>query len=185
MSWQSVAEHSMGQRSTAQHIMAQRSTAQHSTGDLSPARPAQLSTAHFKKPSMDGHSIALCNRFLNLRHHSPRLVLQSLRKSVINGSAILSIHEATDLFPYHASLSIIHIMYFVKNHKLNIPDDVCSLVQHGPQNLCGHDQAGALRLQTHIPSQQACLHTSNRHSLRRRPTAARIWHNSTQQHACE
>jgi len=140
---------------------------------------------------MDGHSTAWMGTVqhfaarLHLRYHSTRLVLQSLCEDVIHGQQDSASMSATDLFPHHASLSIIYVVYFVKNHKLNVSDDVCSLVKHGPQDLCGHDQAGALRLQTHIPSQQACLQANNKHSLRRRPTTAMIWQKSTQRHAYE
>ena len=145
--------------------MAQQKLAQHRSPQAS---QAQLSSA---QRLANKRSLGTAEHFaalLELGHHSTRVVLHSLRQDV-NGPATFSIHAATDLFPHHTSLSIIHIVHFVKHHKFDVSDDVRSLVQHGPQNLCGHDQAGALRLQAHIPSQQACLHTKQQTQLEAMP----------------
>jgi hypothetical protein len=43
-------------------------------------------------------------------------------------------------------LRIIDIMNLVKNHKLNVSDEVSALVKHASENLGRHDQAARLRV---------------------------------------
>lgn len=47
--------------------------------------------------------------------------------------------------------------HLVKDDPLNVPDELSAFVQHGPQDLCCHDEAGAFRADRHVAGQQAHL----------------------------
>ena len=61
------------------------------------------------------------------------------------------------LLPDNAALRIVDIVHLVEDDPLDVPDDVSALVQHGPQDLRRHDEAGRLGLNAHIPCQEAHL----------------------------
>lgn len=71
---------------------------------------------------------------------------------------IMSKGMRAHLLPDHATLDIIDIVHLIEHDPLDVADDIGALVQHAAQDLGGHDQARGLRLDAHIPGQQAHLH---------------------------
>lgn len=53
----------------------------------------------------------------------------------------LTLYGKSYLFPNNTTLSVIDIVDLIEDDPLNVPDDVSTLVQHGPQDLCCHDEA--------------------------------------------
>jgi len=49
-----------------------------------------------------------------------------------------------------ASLTVMH---FAENDEFDIADEIRALIEHTPENLRGHDQAAASRVDLHIPGQ--------------------------------
>ncbi len=58
-----------------------------------------------------------------------------------------------DLFPDHATLKVVDVMYLVKDDKLDISNEISSAVEHTPQNLGGHDQTAGFRVDLDVASQ--------------------------------
>jgi hypothetical protein len=50
-------------------------------------------------------------------------------------------------------LQIIDVVDFVKDHPLDIPDEISSLVEHAAQDLCSHDETARFRVYLHVSSQ--------------------------------
>lgn len=44
-------------------------------------------------------------------------------------------------------------MHLIKYHKLYIPNEICTLVEHTPQNLRRHNQTIRFRVDLHVSSQ--------------------------------
>ena len=57
----------------------------------------------------------------------------------------------------HAHGDLGDAAHLIENHPLHVPDDVCSLVQHGPQDLSCADQAWGRGLDLDIASEQSHL----------------------------
>lgn len=60
-------------------------------------------------------------------------------------------------------LGIIDIVHLVKNHELHIPNKICTLVKHTPQNLCRHDKTVRFRIDLHVTRKDA--HRAGRERL--------------------
>ena len=52
-------------------------------------------------------------------------------------------------------LGIIDVVYFIKDDKLDISDEICAFVKHTPQNFRGHDQTWGLRVNLYIACQNS------------------------------
>ena len=52
-------------------------------------------------------------------------------------------------------------MYFIKDDPLNVTNQVRALVQHGAQDLRGHDKTGRLRIDLDIARQKADVFESD------------------------
>ena len=50
-------------------------------------------------------------------------------------------------------LGIIDVVYFIKDDKLDVSDEIRAFVKHTPQNLRGHDQTRGLRVNLYITCQ--------------------------------
>lgn len=65
---------------------------------------------------------------------------------------VLGQHD-NDLLPHNTTLGIVHVVHLVKNDKLDIADEVRSLVEHATQNLGGHlEKRSANALDFHLQS---------------------------------
>lgn len=66
----------------------------------------------------------------------------------------ISIISAQSLLQqYKTNFRIIHIMYFVKNHKLDITDQISALIKHASQYFRCHDQTIGFRVDLDVASQ--------------------------------
>ena len=50
-------------------------------------------------------------------------------------------------------LCIIDVVYFIKDDKFDISNEICAFVKHTPQNFRRHDQTGGLRVDLYITCQ--------------------------------
>lgn len=58
-----------------------------------------------------------------------------------------------DFLPNHTALGIIHIVNLVENHKLDIANQVGSLVKHASQDFGCHDETASLGIDLDIACQ--------------------------------
>ena len=59
------------------------------------------------------------------------------------------------LLPDDAALLVPHVVDLVKDDPADLPHDLGATVQHGPQDLRRHDQAGRARVDGHVTRNQA------------------------------
>ena len=52
-------------------------------------------------------------------------------------------------------IEIVFSTYLIKNDPLNVPHKICVAIQHGPEDLGGHDEAGGLWVESHVARDQA------------------------------
>ena len=50
------------------------------------------------------------------------------------------------LLPHNPTLLVSHVVDLVEYDPAHLPHDLAAAVQHGPQDLCGHDEAGCARI---------------------------------------
>lgn len=52
-------------------------------------------------------------------------------------------------------LGVVHVVHLIENDKLDVPDEVCALVEHAAQDLRGHDEAIRLRVDLDVAGEDA------------------------------
>jgi hypothetical protein len=46
-------------------------------------------------------------------------------------------------------------MHLIKNYKLDIPNQIRTLIKHAPENLRGHNETATLRIDLHVACENA------------------------------
>jgi hypothetical protein len=52
-------------------------------------------------------------------------------------------------------LCVIHVVNFVKDDKLHVSNEICTLVEHATKDLCGHDETVCLGVDLHVAGEDA------------------------------
>lgn len=54
-----------------------------------------------------------------------------------------------------AYLGVVHVMNLIENDEFHVPNQICALVEHAPQDLGCHDQAAGFGINLHISGQDS------------------------------